>query len=282
MGSSLSVDQTSSYPPSEFDDSEIVIQQIFKWNVDDSASNIEVANRNKIHVTRWTYDDRGAVTTYDANGMKVKFISGHHNYSGIAISKMGFIFVINTSKGKLEEYSSETGKKIRSSKLEMCRDPHAVDVTAAGEIVVVDQEANAIRIYPNAKCREPKVVRHELMKEPNDVVCTDDGFFVSCGKTKCILKFNYSGEKVWAFNDNPEGKSKLRHPKGMCVDEKGSLYVVDRDNKSILVFNKSGELKGRLCDKEHETSRKPWYISVRDGTIGILYEHNLVRTYKLA
>lgn len=282
MGSQQSVAQNSPSAPSDPDEAVIPIRQTARWVVEGTASNIEVSNKNRILVSRWTYDDNGSISAYDTTGKKVKFVhNSKHNYSGLTISKLGFIFAINTSKHRIEEYGGADGKKVKTFKLDSCRDPWSLDVMpASGNIVVVNQDAHSVLIYPQSKGEKPKVIRHELLKEPYDVACAEDGFYVTCAATRHVLKFDTSGDFLWSYNGTKEGKSKLGFPQGICLDSDGLIYIVDKQNCSILVLNSDGEVKGRLRDEEKTTNRMPWYVSIRDGIIAILFDHNVVKTYE--
>lgn len=278
IASSHSMEQNVSAPPSDTDDSEINVKLLEAFTVEQSASHIEVANKNRIYVTRWTYDDSGAITTFDGSGNKVKFIKGsRHNYSGITLSKLGYIFALNTSKHRIEEYNGANGKAIKYMKLDLCRDPQAIDMMPSGEVLVVDQEGNAVILYPNVKSGKPKVIKHEEIREPYDIACVDNAFYVTCAATKCVLKMSVAGELLWSYGTKST-KGKLKKPQGVCTDEDGKLYVVDANG--ILVFSEDGELEGRLYEKQTAQTRKPWYISVRDGLIAVLCDRNVVKLYQ--
>jgi len=282
-GSQLSVETNTSSIPSDEGEPEIPIKQLTKFVVPSSASHIEVANNNKIYATRWTYDEDGSVWTFDRNGKKMKFLqSGHHDYTGITLSKLGFIFALNSSKKRVEEFNGINGKKVKQFKLDLCSDPHAVGIMPTGEVLVVDQEKNSIIVYPNNKklSVKPRRIKHELIQEPYDIATTAEGFYVTCAKTRCLLKMDLSGNVIWTYGGSSVGKRRLRAPQGVCIDDEGRVYVVDKGNHNVLVFTKDGELKGHLCDKDSpEPMKNPWYISVRDGLLAILFSHNVVKTY---
>lgn len=283
------METTSSNSPS--DDVEILempVRQLKKFVVTESASSVAVASKNRIYATRWTYDEDGTVSTFDGSGKKIKFIhnGGHYNYSGITISKLGFVFALNTSKNRVEEYSGIDGKKKRQFKLDGCRDPQAIAIMpTTGEVLVVDQERNCIIVYPNHKKTDakPRHIKHELIKEPYDVAAAQDGFYVTCAGTHCVVKFDIEGKVIWSHGNKKDPKRRFKKPQGVCVDESGNtVYVVDRLNHSIFVFSKDGELKGKLVEKVDGQLQNPWYMSVRDGILAVLFSHNIIRTYEFA
>jgi len=234
-------------------------------------------------VTRWTFDDNGSVQTFDGQGKKIKLLQCNKcNYSGISLSKLGFVFTLNVSKHRIEEYSGVNGKKIKSIKLErVCRDPHALDVMETGQVLVVDQESNKIIVYPNSRVNKPPtVIKHELMREPCDVAATKDCFVVTSMLTKSLLKLDLNGKLIWSYGLRGGSKGKLLKPHGVCVDEEGRIYVVDQGVNTIYRFTADGELEGKLCDKQNGTMKMPWYVSVRGGIVAVLYRHNIAATYE--
>lgn len=282
-GSQLSVETNTSNNPSDDGEPDIFVKNLTKFSVSESASHIEIANSNRIYVTRWTYDEDGTVCTFDRNGKKSKFIhSGRHNYSGITLSKLLFVFTLNTSKNRIEEYSGVDGKKVKFIKLDLCRDPHAVDIMPTGEILVIDQERNCVIVYPNSKKgnTKPRILKHDLVKEPYDIATTADGFYITCAITRCLVKMDLEGNIIWSYGNTSGTKRRLKVPQGVCVDDVGHVYVVDRGNDTIFVFTKDGELKGRIAEEKGEQMQKPWYISVRDGIMAVLFSHNVVKTYQ--
>lgn len=283
MGSQQSVETNASVNVCEDDDAEILVEQLTQFPVKESASHIEVAGKNRIYVTRWTYDDNGAIETFDKSGNKVKCIhSGRYNYSGVTLSKLGFVFSLNTSKNRVEEYGSADGKKVKHFKLETCSDPQAVDIMPTGEVLVVDQERHRIVIYPNNKksSAKPRAIKHSLLREPYDVAAINDCFYVTCAATRCLLKMDLEGNVLWSFGQSEDTRNKLKTPKGVCVDEVGLVYVVDCGHNCIYVINKDGQLKGKITQNDKVQMKQPWNVSVRDGLLAVLFSHNIVKTYQ--
>ena len=245
-----------------------------------------MANRNRVYVTKWSYDDKGSVETYDCSGNKIKFVHAKNSsFGGITISRLGFIFVINTTKNRIEEFSGADGKKVKDFKLSLCADAYAVDILPTGEVIVVDQEKNRVVIYPNVKksSSQPKILKNELIKNPHDVAACADGFYITCLGSRCLLKMDLDGNIVWKHSgqaDDSTKESGIFH--GVCTDESGNVYVVDRENEAVIVLTKDGELKGRIRVRERAfKGQRPWFISVRDTILAVLFSHNTVRTYQL-
>ena len=86
-----------------------------------------------------------------------------------------------------------------------------------------------------------------LLNQPNDVAVGRDGdFFVVQGHTPGatgdprILKFDKTGKfiKTWGGKGTDPGKFAVAH--GISVDAKGLLWVSDRENSRIQIFDQDG------------------------------------------
>jgi DNA-binding beta-propeller fold protein YncE len=84
----------------------------------------------------------------------------------------------------------------------------------------------------------------ELFDEPNDVAFAANGdVFVCQGHGKgasCIKKFDKDGNfiKSWGRTGSGRGEFDIAH--SVAVDAEGRLYVVDRNNQRIQVFDTDG------------------------------------------
>ena len=85
------------------------------------------------------------------------------------------------------------------------------------------------------------------LNEPNDVVIADNGdIFVAQGHTPGpngdprVLKFSKDGSflKSWGGKGSGPGQFQVAH--GMALDAKGQLWVADRENQRIQVFQPDG------------------------------------------
>lgn len=85
------------------------------------------------------------------------------------------------------------------------------------------------------------------LNQPNDVVIADNGdIFVAQGHTPGpngdprVLKFNKDGRflKSWGGKGTGPGQFQVAH--GMAIDAKGQLWVADRENQRIQIFQPDG------------------------------------------
>ena len=113
-----------------------------------------------------------------------------------------------------------------------------------------------------------------LLNQPCDVITAPNGdIFVSdghsgqgnlpppAGATGRIVKFNSDGEYLMEWGEIGTGPGNFRTPHGMAFDSQGRLFVADRGNHRIQIFDQ----EGNLLDTYHQFSRiSGLYITADD------------------
>src|SRR5215831_2938267 len=155
--------------------------------------------------------------------------------------------------------------------------PHGVHVDKQGNIWITDGQDNAPREAPQpgaapaaATGPNPKATKgHQVFKfdrdgkllmtigkaggatgpteccwQPNDVITNDKGeIFISEGhgqnQNDRIVKFSKDGKFLQAWGTRGSGPMQFNQPHALAYDSKGNLYVGDRANNRVLVFDKN-------------------------------------------
>ncbi len=78
---------------------------------------------------------------------------------------------------------------------------------------------------------------------PSDVAIAPDGsFYVSDGYGNSrILKFSAEGKVLFQWGKKGKAAGEFDLPHGIALDTKGNVYVADRQNKRIQVFDNQGK-----------------------------------------
>ena len=203
----------------------------------------------------------GGVTDKDGN----LFVADLHGSRILKITAQGIVSVIagTGEAGFSGDGGAATGARLRS--------PSGLAFDQQGNLYVADCENNRIRkinlatdgsittIAGNGETgfsgNGGKATKANF-QSPSDVVVDNSGnVYVSDYGNNCIRKINPSGI-ITAFAGNAncygtgsgkysgDGKhalnAELNHPKGMCIDDKGSLYFADCFNHRVRKVNTQG------------------------------------------
>jgi DNA-binding beta-propeller fold protein YncE len=122
----------------------------------------------------------------------------------------------------------------------------------------------------------------EMMAHPNGDIYVTDGY-----RNARVHRFTRDGRLVasWGAPGKAEGEFHLPH--SLAIDPDGTLYVADRSNKRIQIFNPEGAFLGMWTGMggpnditrgndgtfyiaEQEDGDKPAYVCVRDGKGNVL------------
>lgn len=181
--------------------------------------------------------------------------------------------------------------------------PHGMDVDKQGNVWVVDSRVatpDELKKFPNLANLGNSVMKFspdakllltlgapgktgnppEAFNEPNDVVVAPDGsIFVSESHTAQFLdkpegpsavgrisKFSADGKFIKSFGSWGYGPSQFRGPHSLAFDSRGRLFVADRGNRRLQIFDQDG----KLLDTWYQFSRiSGIYIDKNDTLFAI-------------
>jgi peptidylamidoglycolate lyase len=85
---------------------------------------------------------------------------------------------------------------------------------------------------------------------PTDVAIAPDGcFYVSDGyRNSRVIKFSPGGRYLFEWGKKGSGDGEFDIPHGLCLDGEGNVYVADRENRRIEVFDSSGRFLRQFND----------------------------------
>ena len=195
------------------------------------------------------------------------------------------------------KFHRETGEILASFGAGLFVLPHGIHVDADGNVWVTDSQGNqdgtkghqVIKFSPEgevlmtlgqagARGSEPG-----LFNEPCDVITAPNGdIFVSDGhsgqnanppegSTGRIIKFSPEGEYIMEWGQIGDGPGEFRTPHGLAFDSQGRLFVADRGNHRIQIFDQ----EGNHLDSYYEFSRiSGLFIDSGDNLYAIDSESN--------
>ena len=187
------------------------------------------------------------------------------------------------------KFDRETGEVLTSFGAGLFVTPHGFHVDAEGNVWATDFQANpsgtkghqAIKFSPEGEvllrlgeAGVPGTGPGQL-NEPTDVVTAPNGdIFVadghsgqtndpSPGSTGRILKFNSDGEFIMEWGRIGTAPGEFRTPHSLAFDSEGRLFVADRGNHRIQIFDQDGN----YLDSYEQFSRISGLFITADDTL---------------
>jgi sugar lactone lactonase YvrE len=181
----------------------------------------------------------------------------------------------------------EQGNLVTAFGARMFISPHGIDVDHEGNVWVTDCACTGQRPAPDpANPRGHQVYKFspngELLMtlgtkggskatyffQPNDVLVAPDGsIFVADGHSSAdtanarILKFSKDGTFLTSWGSRGTGPGQMDQPHALEMDSRGRLFVADRGNDRLLIFDQNGA----LLDTWYQFSRiSGLYIDAND------------------
>ena len=177
--------------------------------------------------------------------------------ASVAFDSKGHLFVLTRGQPSLYEFD-ESGKYIRSFGEGLFTRSHGLRIEKDGTIWATDVGGHTVmKLSPHGQVLLTLGTKGQrgdwndsthLLNEPNDVIIGRNGdIFVAQGHTPGamgdprVLKFDKTGKfiKSWGGKGKEPGKFDVAH--GIAIDAKGRLWVTDRENQRIQIFDQDGK-----------------------------------------
>ena len=169
---------------------------------------------------------------------------------------------------------------------------HAVRVDSQDNVWVVDEGSNmVIKFDPEGQVlmtmgRKPEAIDNPVrpaapaaagrgagfpgdnFNGPSDVAWDSAGdIFVADGTVPSrVAKFDKNGVFIKTWGGKGDGPGQFNLPHSIVVDSKDNLYIADRGNKRIQVFDTDGNLK-----KTYTNIGSPWALCITSGPHQYIY-----------
>jgi len=187
--------------------------------------------------------------------------------AGIALDAAGQIWLFHRGDVPIQVYTA-TGKLVRSWGRGEFREPHQARIDREGNVWLVDSGLHVVRKY--AQDGKPLLTLGTLdhagedsahFNRPTDVAITREGdIFVADGYgNNRIVHFDNQGRFVKTWGELGSRRGMFSLPHSIAVDSRGRLYVADRNNARIQVFDQAGR-----CLDEWRDLMVPWHIVITE------------------
>lgn len=187
--------------------------------------------------------------------------------SAVDIDSRGTIYAFKRSEAgqKAGEFSSmvmvidSSGKFLRSWGQNTFLSAHGLRVLRDGFIWITDKTGDQVFKYSpdgdllmtlGKKGVAGDNNSTDALNGPSDVVIAENGdIFVSDGESTNtrVVKFSKEGKFIKCWGTKGVGPGELDVPHNIAMDSKGRLYVADRANKRIQVFDQDGNYLDQMA-----------------------------------
>lgn len=172
-------------------------------------------------------------------------------FHGVAVNAKDEVFAFTRGTPPVQVYDAATGKFLRSWGEQVFKTAHSIKLDPEGNVWLGDIGHHTIQKFsPEGKLLLTLGTHGEAgrdrmhFNQPTDAVVTPQGdVFVTDGYVNArVVHFDKTGKyvKEWGKLGSKPGEFSVPH--SICVDSKGRLYVADRNNVRIQVFEQSGKL----------------------------------------
>jgi DNA-binding beta-propeller fold protein YncE len=192
--------------------------------------------------------------------------------SGVDVDKNDNVWVFNRGPHPVVQFDRR-GKMLQAWPEVPVKSSHGIRVDPQGNVWAVDVKGHIVlKLTPSGRIlmvlgRSPgDNESKEYFNEPTGIAFTPGGdFFISDGYVNSrVIKFNRDGEYLahWGRRGAGDGEFNLVHD--VCLDPQGRVYVADRTNQRIQIFDSSGKFLGKWTDLG-----APWglYYASRENAI---------------
>lgn len=179
--------------------------------------------------------------------------------SGVDVDKNDNVWVFNRGAHPVIQFD-KNGKVLQSWDQMPVSSSHGIRVDPEGNVWTIDVQAHRIlKLNPNGRVMmviggvrgaAGKEDTKDAFNQPTDVIFAPNGdFFVSDGYVNSrVVKYNKDGDYLmqWGKKGTGDGEFNLVHD--VALDSHGLLYVADRTNARVQIFDQNGRFKSKWTD----------------------------------
>jgi streptogramin lyase len=191
--------------------------------------------------------------------------------SAVTMDDSGAIYVLHRGeKADPVLVLDHNGKILRSWGKGLYQIPHSIRIDPQGNIWTVDSGSSMVlKFTPKGeKLMEISVGEQpagrggangtsDIAFGPNGRIYVSDGY----GNSR-ILEYNAKGERVRQWGSPGTGPGQFQQPHGVAVDDRGVIYVADRNNARLQRFDLNGNYVGKWNHLGKVTA-----VGFRDGAL---------------
>jgi DNA-binding beta-propeller fold protein YncE len=169
--------------------------------------------------------------------------------SGVATDSKGLVFVLHRGVDPVLVFEP-SGRFVRSFGKGLFKTAHGLRIDRQDNVWTTDSANHVVikfdhdgKVLMTLGERGVAAEDERHFNKPADVAFGDDGtFFVADGYGNSrVVKFDRDGKFLMAWGKKGKGEGEFVIPHAVRLDSKGLVYVADRENDRVQVFDQNGK-----------------------------------------
>lgn len=178
--------------------------------------------------------------------------------AGVSVDRNDHVWVYNRSNRPVIEFD-KNGNVLQSWGEDIMTSAHGIKVDSGGNVWTVDVKGHVVfKLTPAGRVlmtigrsRYPAGNdNRDGFNEPTAIAFAPNGdMYISDGYVNSrVIKFSRHGDYLlhWGKKGTGDGEFNLVHD--VAVDSKGRVYVADRSNQRVQIFDETGKFLGKWTD----------------------------------
>ena len=192
--------------------------------------------------------------------------------AGVAVDSHDHVFVFHRgAEHSIFALEGESGRVVTSFGDGLFRRAHGLAVDASDNVWVTDVKRHQVFKFSHAGELQMTLGEEGVpgndgghFDQPTDVAIGRDGsIFVSDGYGNSrVAKFSPEGRFLKDWGEREEGPGKMNLPHGIALDREDNVYVADRSNRRVQVYNSEGAYLFALGESVLGRGGRPWGLEI--------------------
>ncbi len=205
--------------------------------------------------------------------------------TGVAVDSQNRVWVFHRAEKPVLCLDAATGEVVSSFGDGLFDNEHGLEVDGDGNVWLTDANTHVVEQYsPDGELMKTLGIKGEpgeddkRFNKPTDIDFGPDGsIYVTDGYgNNRIVRLDSQGSFINAWGSKGAGPGEFDTPHGIAVDGNGTVYVADRGNSRVQVFDAEGTF---VAEWKSEEIGRPWGMDITaDGNVLVADGGDLTNT----